>query len=160
MYHGKTLTSKVSVREISKAIAKYAFVASPYPVIISAEIHCKVEQQDMVADIMREEFGDALVTGPLPGREHELEQGVRDLPSPEELRGKILLKVPNLPFYRESCGLDIDLIRQAKKLFVADGVPIEAKPITVDADSSTTETTSSTSENEGGRGTRGSFLIV
>lgn len=134
VYHGKTLTSKVSVREISRAIAKYAFVASPYPVIISAEIHCNVEQQDMVADIMREEFGDVLVTGPLPGREHELEQGVRDLPSPEELRGKILLK--------------------AKKLFVADGVPIEAKPITVDADSSTTETsTSSTSESEGGRGT-------
>lgn len=99
VYHGKTLTSKVSVREISRAIAKYAFVASPYPVIISAEIHCNVEQQDMVADIMREEFGDVLVTGPLPGREHELEQGVRDLPSPEELRGKILLKVPNHPFY-------------------------------------------------------------
>ncbi|KAG9019365.1 Phospholipase C [Tulasnella sp. 427] len=132
VYHGKTLTSKVSVREISRAIAKYAFVASPYPVIISAEIHCKVDQQDMVADIMRQEFGDALVTGPLPGREHETDKGVTDLPSPEELRGKILLK--------------------AKKLFVAEGVPMEAKPITVDAESSTTETsTTSTSESESGK---------
>ncbi|KAG8934113.1 Phospholipase C [Tulasnella sp. 417] len=132
VYHGKTLTSKVSVREIAKAIAKYAFVASPYPLILSAEIHCKVEQQDMVAQIMREEFGDMLVTGPLPGREHEAEKGVVDLPSPEELKGRILLK--------------------AKKLFVADGVPMEAKPVTVDAESSTTETsTTSASENEGGR---------
>ncbi|KIO30109.1 hypothetical protein M407DRAFT_69612 [Tulasnella calospora MUT 4182] len=141
VYHGKTLTSKVSVRDISKAIAKYAFVASPYPLILSAEIHCKVEQQDMVAQIMREEFGDLLVTGPLPGREHEAEKGVTDLPSPEELRGRILLK--------------------AKKLFVADGVPMESKPVTVDAESSTTETsTTSASENEGGREKRESFPTI
>ncbi|KAG8903572.1 Phospholipase C [Tulasnella sp. 403] len=133
VYHGKTLTSKVSVREVAQAIAKYAFVASPFPVIISAEIHCKIEQQDMVAQIMKEEFGDTLVTDHLPGREHEKERGVSELPSPNDLRGRILLK--------------------AKKLFVSENTPIEAKAITVDAESSTTETTtSSTSDAEGGGG--------
>ena len=93
IYHGRTLTKKVSVREVCRAIMKYAFVASPYPIVISTEIHCKVEQQDILAQIFKEEFGEALVTGPLPGREYEVEDGVRILPSPEELKGRILIKV-------------------------------------------------------------------
>ncbi|KAG9023978.1 Phospholipase C, partial [Serendipita sp. 407] len=38
--HGGTLTSSVSVRRICEAIERYAFVTSPYPVIISGEVHC------------------------------------------------------------------------------------------------------------------------
>ena len=45
IFHGKTLTSKVSLRDVCHAVAKYAFVASPYPVIISAEVHCGLAQQ-------------------------------------------------------------------------------------------------------------------
>jgi hypothetical protein len=36
--HGKTLTSSVPLSSVCEAIMKYAFVASPYPVIISAEV--------------------------------------------------------------------------------------------------------------------------
>ena len=64
VYHGRTLTTKVPVREICSAIAKYAFVASPYPIIISAEIHCSVLQQEQLVEIMKEVFGDALVYAP------------------------------------------------------------------------------------------------
>lgn len=88
VYHGKTLTSKVSLRDICNAIAKYAFVTSPYPVLISAEVHCGVPQQDKLVDIMTEVFGDAIVQAPLEGRPK-----IEKLPSPEELRGKLLLKV-------------------------------------------------------------------
>lgn len=88
VYHGKTLTSKVSVREICTAIANYAFVASTYPVIISAEVHCGVAQQDMLADMMKEIFKDSLVWAPPNGRPK-----IDVLPSPEQLKGKILLKV-------------------------------------------------------------------
>lgn len=91
VYHGKTLTSKLSVREICLAIAKYAFVTSPYPVIISAEIHCGQGQQDMIVAIMTEVFGDTLVTAPIEGRPK-----IDQLPSPEDLKGRVLLKVRSL----------------------------------------------------------------
>ena len=88
IYHGRTFTSKVSLRDACKAIAKYAFVTSPFPIIISAEVHCGLVQQEMIATIMKEEFGDALVTAPVNGRPK-----IEALPSPEELKGRVLLKV-------------------------------------------------------------------
>ncbi|KAG5715311.1 1-phosphatidylinositol-4,5-bisphosphate phosphodiesterase 1, partial [Termitomyces sp. T112] len=91
VFHGKTLTSKVSVRDICSAIAKYAFVTSPYPVLISAEIHCSVKQQDILVKIMTEVFGESLIRAPVEGRPR-----ISMLPSPEDLKGKILLKAKNL----------------------------------------------------------------
>lgn len=88
IYHGRTLTTKVSLTDVARAISRYAFVASPYPIIISAEIHCNIKQQDQVAEIMRREFGDALVTSTLDG-----ENVIEALPSPERLKHRILLKV-------------------------------------------------------------------
>ncbi|KAG6890441.1 hypothetical protein C0992_001634 [Termitomyces sp. T32_za158] len=89
--HGKTFTSKVSLREVCHAIMKYGFVASPYPIIISAEIHCSLAGQDAIADIMCEVFGEKLIQSPI------IPEGRLDrLPSPEELKGRILLKAKNL----------------------------------------------------------------
>jgi phosphatidylinositol phospholipase C delta len=88
VYHGKTFTTKVSLRKACEAIAKYAFVVSPYPIIISAEVHCSIPQQDMIASIMQEVFGDSLVSAPVQGRPR-----IAVLPSPEDLKGRILLKV-------------------------------------------------------------------
>jgi len=85
VYHGKTLTTKVSLRKVCEAIEKYAFVVSPYPIIISAEVHCSIPQQNMIASIMQEVFGDILVSAPVPK--------ITVLPSPEALKGRILLKV-------------------------------------------------------------------
>jgi phosphatidylinositol phospholipase C delta len=91
IFHGKTFTSKVSLREVCIAIAKYGFVASPYPIIISAEIHCSLPFQDLIAEIMHEVFKDRLISAPIGER-----QKVDRLPSPEELKGRILLKTKNL----------------------------------------------------------------
>ncbi|WWC66358.1 uncharacterized protein I206_100259 [Kwoniella pini CBS 10737] len=85
VYHRKTLTSSVSVRDICRAINQYAFVSSPYPVIISAEIHCSYEQQNRLASILKDVFGERLVTAPLAGP-------CTDLPSPEQLMHRILFK--------------------------------------------------------------------
>lgn len=85
VFHKKTLTSKCPVREICHAINKYAFVTSPYPVIISAEVHCSSEQQERLGAILRGVFGEKLVTAPLPG--------CVGLPSPEDLKYRILFKV-------------------------------------------------------------------
>ncbi|KAF8607096.1 hypothetical protein BDV93DRAFT_520006 [Ceratobasidium sp. AG-I] len=96
--HGRTLTGSVSLKHVAQAIAKYAFVASPYPVIISAEMHAGIEQQSMVAATFKEVFGDMLVTAPIagsgwggPGDVEELEL----LPSPEALKGRVLVKFKN-----------------------------------------------------------------
>jgi phosphatidylinositol phospholipase C delta len=88
IFHGKTFTSKVSLREVCHAIKKYGFVASPFPIIISAEVHCGLAGQDMIAEIMTAVFGETLVTAPVYGR-----PDIEILPSPEELKGKILFKV-------------------------------------------------------------------
>jgi len=88
IYHGKTLTSKVSLRDVCQAIAKYSFVTSPYPVLISAEVHCGIAQQDKIVDIMLEVFGNAIVQAPVEDRPK-----IVALPSPEDLKNKFLLKV-------------------------------------------------------------------
>ncbi|KZP20290.1 PLC-like phosphodiesterase [Athelia psychrophila] len=114
IFHGKTLTTKVPLSEVCHAIAKYAFVASPYPVIISAEIHCSLPFQDMIAATMSAIFGETLVKSPIEGdglapppsgrdtpstsgRDTPSGKGkIEVLPSPEALKGKILLKAKNL----------------------------------------------------------------
>lgn len=88
IFHGKTFTSKVSLREVCHAIMKYGFVASPYPIIISAEVHCGLAGQDMIAEIMDAVFGEVLVKAPVYGRPM-----IERLPSPEDLKGRILFKV-------------------------------------------------------------------
>lgn len=92
--HGGTLTSKIPLRAICEAISKNAFVTSPYPVIISAEVHCGVPQQEKIAEIMRECFGETLIFAPIQGEKRDAESGLLEsLPSPEQLQGRILLKV-------------------------------------------------------------------
>lgn len=80
--HGRTLCSKISFRDVIKAIADNAFKFSPYPVILSLEMHCSVPQQEVIASIINEIFGDAVFV--------PQEGGI--MPSPNELRGRFLLK--------------------------------------------------------------------
>ncbi|KAH8929263.1 PLC-like phosphodiesterase, partial [Atractiella rhizophila] len=91
VYHGRTMTSKILARDAFTAIDKYAFVASPYPVILSIEVHCNMAQQDKLADIMKECFGEKLVHRSIDERE----QDIQVLPSPEELKYRILVKAKN-----------------------------------------------------------------
>ncbi|RKO99368.1 hypothetical protein CXG81DRAFT_27874 [Caulochytrium protostelioides] len=87
IYHGRTLTGRISFTETIEAIARYAFVASPYPVILSLELHCSEEQQTRMAEVLCRTFGEQLYTG--HGRHYA---HAHDLPSPEALKGRILLK--------------------------------------------------------------------
>jgi len=92
--HGHTLTTKIPVRMVLQAIAQYAFLASPYPVVLSVEVHCELDQQDKLAAILHETLGDRLVSKRLDEMEADAE--VDKLPSPHDLRGKFLLKVHRL----------------------------------------------------------------
>ncbi|KIW03442.1 uncharacterized protein PV09_05212 [Verruconis gallopava] len=84
--HGRTFTSSVLFADCVKVINEYAFEASEYPLIISLEVHCNPEQQATMTDIMKNVFGDKLVLQPL-------DESSEVLPCPEELKGKILIKV-------------------------------------------------------------------
>ncbi|XP_061666180.1 1-phosphatidylinositol 4,5-bisphosphate phosphodiesterase delta-3-A-like isoform X3 [Syngnathoides biaculeatus] len=77
IYHGYTLTSKVPFVDVIDTINKYAFKASPYPLILSLENHCSLEQQTVMAQHLQSILGDKLLTKAIPGLDSNI------LPSPE-----------------------------------------------------------------------------
>ncbi|MEJ1278592.1 hypothetical protein NN561_009514 [Cricetulus griseus] len=88
--HGFTMTTDILFKEAIEAIAESAFKTSPYPVILSFENHVdSPRQQAKMAEYCRTMFGDTLLTDPL--EKFPLKPGI-PLPSPEDLRGKILIK--------------------------------------------------------------------
>uniref|UniRef100_A0A8C9JDD3 Phosphoinositide phospholipase C n=1 Tax=Panthera tigris altaica TaxID=74533 RepID=A0A8C9JDD3_PANTA len=62
--------------DVLRAIRDYAFKASPYPVILSLENHCSLEQQRVMARHLRTILGPMLLDRPLDG-------ATTSLPSPE-----------------------------------------------------------------------------
>ncbi|XP_055021793.1 1-phosphatidylinositol 4,5-bisphosphate phosphodiesterase delta-4 [Boleophthalmus pectinirostris] len=103
VYHGHTFTSKILFKDVVSAVANYAFKVSPYPVIMSIENHCSVEQQRVMAQYLTLILGDKLLKSALDGRPPI------GLPSPHELRGKILVKAKKIGGLEESfCGLGED----------------------------------------------------
>ena len=88
--HGYTLTKDVPFRDVCAAIQESAFVATDLPVIVSLEVHAGLEQQEIMVEIMRKAFKGMLVD---ISRDEEVEV----LPSPEDLRKKILIKVKWAP---------------------------------------------------------------
>ena len=72
----------------------------------------------MIATIMHDVFGDALVSAPVDGRPK-----LDLLPSPEDLKGRVLLK--------------------AKNLYVTEKEGLQDKDVVVDTESSSTETSAS-----------------
>lgn len=93
VYHKMTVTSRIKFRDVVFAIARVAFDASPYPIVISLEMHCSKKQQAVIAAYCVEAFGDRLLTAPIG---HEADVQAPLLPSPEALRHKVLLKCKTL----------------------------------------------------------------
>ena len=84
--HG-ALTSAIPLINVVDVIRKYAFMSSPFPLIISLEIHCNKENQIKTTNILKSTFGDLLYTG------SEKNDSIHEeLPSPWDLRHRIILK--------------------------------------------------------------------
>jgi phosphatidylinositol phospholipase C delta len=84
--HGRTMTTKIPFADCVSVIAKYAFHSTPYPLIVSLEVHCTVDQQLAMVELMKKHWDGIMILEPL------MNDSVT-LPSPEELRNKIIIKV-------------------------------------------------------------------
>lgn len=83
--HGRTLTNSIDFETVIDIIRKYAFISSPYPLIISLEIRCSTESQIKSVNIMKSIFGNMMIIFPINDQSY--------LPSPNDLKHKILIKV-------------------------------------------------------------------
>lgn len=90
IFHGHTFTTKIKFRDVIKTIKDHAFIASDYPVILSIEQNCSLAQQRKMAQAMQEVFGDMLLV-------HRIDKNETQLPSPYQLRRRIILKHKKLP---------------------------------------------------------------
>eukprot|EP00117_Sycon_ciliatum_P011116 scpid84422/ scgid12726/ 1-phosphatidylinositol 4,5-bisphosphate phosphodiesterase beta-4; Phosphoinositide phospholipase C-beta-4; Phospholipase C-beta-4 len=87
--HGNTLVNNIPFKEVIEAINECAFKVTDYPLLLSFENHCRFRQQRRMVHYLRTILGDKLLLEPLencplvPGS---------PLPSPNQLRGKILCK--------------------------------------------------------------------
>ncbi|XP_066570053.1 1-phosphatidylinositol 4,5-bisphosphate phosphodiesterase gamma-2 isoform X2 [Amia ocellicauda] len=122
IYHGWTRTSKIKFEDVVKSINDHAFVTSEYPLILSIEEHCCVDQQRQMAKIFRDVFKDKLLTEPI-------ELIADQLPSPTQLKGKIIIKHKKLSSADDTTKIDEYMsrgdIRQALKqgdLYIWDPV--------------------------------------
>ena len=98
----KTKTTKMKFEDAIKAIAQHSFETTEsmncdYPMILSIENHCSVENQDKMAEIMVREFGDRLVRD---------EKDPKKCPTPNDLKGKFIVKAKKLKPRLPSSGDD------------------------------------------------------
>uniref|UniRef100_A0A8C7PT36 Phosphoinositide phospholipase C n=1 Tax=Oncorhynchus mykiss TaxID=8022 RepID=A0A8C7PT36_ONCMY len=91
VHHGYTLTSKILFKDVIETVNKYAFTKNQYPVILSIENHCTVPQQKKMAEYLLEVLQDKVDLSTVNMNEF------RKLPSPELLKGKVLVKGKKLP---------------------------------------------------------------
>ncbi|XP_060063123.1 1-phosphatidylinositol 4,5-bisphosphate phosphodiesterase gamma-1-like [Ylistrum balloti] len=85
IYHGHTLTTRIRFLDVLRSIKEHAWVASEYPLILSIENHCCLGQQRNMAMAFKDVFGADLLVEPVEGDPHQL-------PSPEKLKRKVILK--------------------------------------------------------------------
>ncbi|MED6191906.1 hypothetical protein PIB30_004984 [Stylosanthes scabra] len=83
VFHGRTLTSPISLRQCLWSIKEHAFDTSAYPVIITFEDHLTPDLQAVVAEMVTEIFGEMLY--------YPETDVLSEFPSPESLKGRILI---------------------------------------------------------------------
>ena len=95
IYHGHTLTSKINFIDVIRTINEHAFITNEYPIILSVENHCSLPQQRYMANIFCEIFGHNLLSKPL-------DKNDREMPSPNQLKRKIIIKFIAKKFYDDN----------------------------------------------------------
>ncbi|KAA1473320.1 PLC-like phosphodiesterase [Dentipellis sp. KUC8613] len=86
--HGYTWSKSVPFREVCEAVG-HAVRDGDWPVLVSLECHVDVEGQADLVKIMKECWGEKLLTEPIAGSSTEV--------TPRDLRGKIVVMVEYYP---------------------------------------------------------------
>ena len=97
VYHGLTLTSRIKFKDVARAIAETAFVTSPLPICLSLEMHCQLPGQKKIAAYLTKYLGKRIYYPP-PDQAEGQTDGV--MPSPWELRGRVLVKGKTLKKFK------------------------------------------------------------
>ncbi|CEL96594.1 unnamed protein product [Vitrella brassicaformis CCMP3155] len=86
IYHGHTMTSRIKFSDVVQACKDFAFQRSPYPVILSLEMHCSPMQKARVGQILNELIGEQMLRLPPDGMSDA------KLPTPNECRHRFIVK--------------------------------------------------------------------
>ncbi|GMH67817.1 hypothetical protein TL16_g04777, partial [Triparma laevis f. inornata] len=107
IFHGHTLTGQIKFKDVIEAVKEYAFQKSEFPIILSFENHCSIPQQKVMAKYCKQILGDMLVVPAL--------RADGSLPSPDELKKKVVIKAKKLPKKNEDEDvIDEDFEEQKK----------------------------------------------
>ncbi|KAJ0069291.1 hypothetical protein NL108_003218, partial [Boleophthalmus pectinirostris] len=109
VYHGYTLTNKILFKDVISTIEQHAFEVSAYPVILSLENHCSRRQQEVMASYLVSILGDKLLNSPL----NHATTG--ELPSPDDLKYKILIKNKKMKFNRSEGATETNIDDSAEE---------------------------------------------
>ncbi|RCK65305.1 1-phosphatidylinositol 4,5-bisphosphate phosphodiesterase 1 [Candida viswanathii] len=96
--HGRTFTKPIGLANVIRTIKKFAFITSPYPVILSLEIHCSAQSQLKVVSILKDILKEDLVLAPIDDTPF--------LPSPNELKHKFIIKVKKTTAFENLVEMD------------------------------------------------------
>eukprot|EP01060_Flectonema_neradi_P008330 TRINITY_DN15959_c0_g2_i2.p1 TRINITY_DN15959_c0_g2~~TRINITY_DN15959_c0_g2_i2.p1 ORF type:complete len:887 (+),score=215.04 TRINITY_DN15959_c0_g2_i2:39-2663(+) len=154
--HGKTMTTTCTFESCIKRIHECAFKTSPYPVILSLEVHTSPAQQQRMGVIMKKIFRNK---DPKTGEEYSILQPplaytnhTKDRVdfTPEGLKGKILVKGKVLsPADGASFNKHIDLVNALQKTHAKISVEDASNREKANNDSaSVTEASDSDAESE------------
>ncbi|KAK5654351.1 hypothetical protein OQA88_7260 [Cercophora sp. LCS_1] len=116
VHHHGTMTSTVSFRDVCRAVRQSAFKTNPLPIIVSLEVGADGDQQRVMVQIMKEEWGDLLLDKPIDSCDPNERQ-----PLLEDLCHKILIKVKRLS---DDCLTEAE-VERGRTLQITD---IRSKP--------------------------------
>ncbi|KAG8125266.1 hypothetical protein E2320_020586 [Naja naja] len=94
-------------------------IVSHYPIILSIENHCSVEQQDIMAQLLKGILGERLLINTID------ELVPVQLPSPEELKGKIILKGKKIGYLEDCLNEHPDKMPEREEVTEEEGNEIE-----------------------------------
>jgi hypothetical protein len=82
IYHGGTMVSRILLEDALIVCKKHGFDFSPYPLVLTMELHCK-KQLNVVARLIAEHLDEFLY-------KEKIVEG--QYPSPEMLKNKIIIR--------------------------------------------------------------------
>jgi hypothetical protein len=93
VYHGYTLTTKITFASVIDAVADSGFIASEYAISLSLDLNLSVEQQRVMVQIMKAKLGDRLLVPGWFGGDNNVSPNEALL---SKLKGKVLVKAKRI----------------------------------------------------------------